>query len=142
MKLPTKVFAVVFCERGNTEESCTLVFANSEDEIPSMFPNAEVKEYVELRMAIPVSEGNYSLSSEVIHDEVNSPNHYCKGGIECIDVIKAATEGLVGMEAVCTANIIKYIFRWKDKNGTVDVKKCEWYVKRLIQELESNNEAI
>ena len=76
------------------------------------------------------------------HDEVNSPNHYCKGNIECIDVIEAATEGLVGMEAVCTANIIKYIFRWKDKNGTVDVKKCEWYVKRLIKELESNNETI
>ena len=141
MKLPKRVFAVVFCERGNTEETCVFVFANSEDEISSMFPNAEVKEYVELRMAIPVSEGEACVE-DARHDEVNSPNHYCKGGIECIDVIKAATEGLVGMEAVCTANIIKYIFRWKDKNGTVDVKKCEWYIKRLIKELESNNEAI
>lgn len=70
-------------------------------------------------------------------DMVQRPQHYCKGGIECIDVIKAATQDLTGMEAVCTANIIKYIFRWKDKNGIVDVKKCKWYVERLIQELEN-----
>lgn len=73
----------------------------------------------------------------VCKDEVNHPSHYCKGGIECIDVIEAATSDLKGMEAVCTANIIKYIFRWKDKNGITDVKKCKWYCEKLIQELEN-----
>lgn len=77
---------------------------------------------------------------ELPNDEVNSPSHYCKGGIECIDVIKVCTEGLVGMEAVCTANIIKYIFRWKDKNGLTDVKKCKWYVERLIKEQENESQ--
>ena len=45
-------------------------------------------------------------------DRVNHPAHYCQGGIECIEAIKAATIGLVGMEAVCTANAIKYLWRW------------------------------
>ena len=41
-------------------------------------------------------------------DNIN-PQHYKRGGLECIDVIAAATEGLQGMEAVCTANISKYV---------------------------------
>lgn len=68
-------------------------------------------------------------------DMVNHPPHYVKGGMECIDVIEAATQGLTGMEAVCTANIIKYIWRWKNKNGKVDVEKCRWYCEKLIEKL-------
>ena len=71
-------------------------------------------------------------------DMVNSPSHYTQGGIECIDAIKAAVTGLEGIEAVCTANIIKYIWRWKYKNGVEDIKKCRWYLDRLIQELEES----
>ena len=47
-------------------------------------------------------------------DNVNSPKHYA-GKIECIDAIEAAVEGLEGLEAVCTANVIKYVWRWKKK---------------------------
>lgn len=69
-------------------------------------------------------------------DRVNHPAHYCQGGIECIEAIKAATIGLVGMEAVCTANAIKYLWRWKRKNGTEDLRKARWYLDRLIKEEE------
>ena len=69
-------------------------------------------------------------------DMVNHPSHYTQGGIECIDAIKAAVTGLTGMEAVCTGNIIRYIWRWKYKNGLEDVKKCRWYIDKLIKELE------
>lgn len=68
-------------------------------------------------------------------DAVNHPEHYTQGGIECIDALKAATTGLKGIEAVCTANAIKYLFRWKHKNGIEDIRKCIWYCERLIKEL-------
>lgn len=67
-------------------------------------------------------------------DNVNHPSHYTQGGIECIDAIKAATVGLTGIEAVCTGNAIKYLWRWKYKNGMEDLKKTQWYIDRLIQE--------
>lgn len=72
-------------------------------------------------------------------DMVNHPPHYTAGGIECIDALKAATTGLEGIEAVCTANAIKYLWRWKFKNGAEDLKKAIWYINRLIAELDQNN---
>ena len=66
-------------------------------------------------------------------DIVNHPSHYQSNqGIEVIQVIGAFTEDLVGMEAVCTANVLKYVCRWKKKNGIEDLKKAEWYLKKLI----------
>ena len=69
-------------------------------------------------------------------DMVNHPVHYTQGGIECIDALKAATVSKTGIEAVCTANAIKYLWRYEEKNGIEDVKKARWYIDRLIKELE------
>ena len=68
-------------------------------------------------------------------DNVNHPDHYTQGGIECIEALKAATVGKTGIEAVCVANTIKYLWRYEEKNGLEDVKKAQWYINRLIQEL-------
>ena len=68
-------------------------------------------------------------------DMVNHPAHYTAGGIECIDALAAATTGLEGIEAVCTANAIKYLWRWKYKNGEQDLDKAIWYINRLKTEL-------
>lgn len=70
-------------------------------------------------------------------DVVNHPSHYTKGRIECIDAIDSATTGKSGIEAVCVANIIKYLYRYEEKNGLEDVKKAKWYINKLISELES-----
>ena len=70
-------------------------------------------------------------------DMVNHPTHYTQGGIECIDCIKSATVGKVGIEAFCVGNAIKYLFRYEEKNGIEDVKKARWYIDRLIKELEN-----
>lgn len=73
-------------------------------------------------------------------DMVQHPQHYNQGGIECIDAIKAATVGKTGIEAFCVGNAIKYLFRYENKNGLEDVKKAQWYINRLIQELEEKKE--
>lgn len=70
-------------------------------------------------------------------DVVNHPSHYTKGRIECIDAIDSATVGKSGIEAVCVANLIKYLWRYEEKNGLEDVKKAKWYINKLISELES-----
>lgn len=69
-------------------------------------------------------------------DNVNHPSHYTQGGVECIDAITAATVNKTGVEAVCTANVIKYLWRYEAKNGLEDVKKAQWYINRLIAALE------
>lgn len=66
-------------------------------------------------------------------DNVNHPQHYTAGKVECIDAIEAATTGLTGHEAYSTGQVIKYIWRWKRKNGVEDLQKARWYLDRLIQ---------
>ena len=71
-------------------------------------------------------------------DMVNHPKHYNQGGIECIDALKAATVGKRGIEAVCVANIIKYCWRYEEKNGIEDVRQAQFYIERLLKELEES----
>ena len=73
-------------------------------------------------------------------DMVNHPPHYqAKSGMEVIDVIESYTDGLVGIEATDTGNVIKYICRWKGKNGLEDLKKAKWYLEHLIKHVEKTN---
>lgn len=73
-------------------------------------------------------------------DAVNHPSHYTHSNIECIDAIDAATEGLSGAEAVCVAQVIKYVWRWKWKNGVEDLQKARWYLDRLIASAKKNEQ--
>jgi len=66
-------------------------------------------------------------------DMVNSPPHYNQAGIECIDAIKAATGD--GCEYYLQGNIMKYVWRYRYKNGAEDLKKAHWYLERLIKEI-------
>ena len=92
---------------------------------------AVCKDYSEFKMTDAMA--NHIKESE-IYDAVN-PDHYKHGGIECIEALKAATTRLTGIEAVCTANAIKYLWRWKDKNGAEDIRKAIWYCERLLKEI-------
>lgn len=77
-------------------------------------------------------------------DMIDHPKHYIsETGLETIDVIDAFAFDLVGKEATHTANILKYICRWKKKGGLNDLKKARWYLDRLIthvENLEKENE--
>ena len=71
-----------------------------------------------------------------IKDSVNQSAYYLKGGMECIDVIKAAVSNLPPYEAVCVANIIKYVWRYRDKDGIKDLRKAKHYLEWLIESFE------
>ncbi len=67
-------------------------------------------------------------------DMVNKPPHYNKSGIECIDAISAALGD--GFEYYLQGNVIKYLWRYRYKNGTEDLKKASWYLHKLTDEIE------
>lgn len=59
-------------------------------------------------------------------DPINHPQHYTAhpAGIECIQVV----EHLPFLEG----NVIKYVWRWREKAGLQDLEKAKWYLDRLI----------
>ena len=80
-----------------------------------------------------LSDNNYQ-SKDIM---VSHPNHYIsETGLEVIDVIEAFTFDLKGIEATDTGNVIKYICRWKQKNGLQDLEKAMWYLQHLINHVE------
>ena len=70
-------------------------------------------------------------------DMVNHPPHYQNGsGPETIDIIEWMCADLVGIQAVDTANVIKYLSRWYKKNGLEDLYKARWCLNHLIENVE------
>ena len=69
------------------------------------------------------------------NDMVNHPSHYTQGGVECIEALKASmsAEEFLGYLKGCN---MKYMWRYRMKNGLEDLKKAQWYLNRLIRELE------
>jgi len=66
-------------------------------------------------------------------EEIDHPSHYNAGQYEAIDVIEDQGFG----EGFCYGNAIKYLLRAKHKgNELKDLKKTQWYLDRLIQNLE------
>lgn len=66
-------------------------------------------------------------------DNVNHPDHYATGDVECIDAIKA----VLGPElflGYLWGNAIKYLWRWPRKNLDEDLRKMKFYVQRIQDE--------
>jgi hypothetical protein len=61
-------------------------------------------------------------------DSIN-PTHYKQGNIEVIDFI--LDQNLNYLEG----NVIKYVSRYKYKNGLEDLKKAQWYLNKIMLEL-------
>jgi hypothetical protein len=66
-------------------------------------------------------------------DNVNHPRHYNSGKYEVIDVIEDSLKD--GFEPYCIGNVMKYVSRYKHKNGVEDLKKAQWYLGRVIDSL-------
>ncbi len=72
-----------------------------------------------------------------MHDPVNKPKHYSQGKIQPLDIMddKFSHEEFTGY---LKGNIFKYLLRYKLKNGVEDLKKAEFYLKRLITKEENH----
>jgi len=68
-------------------------------------------------------------------DPVNHPAHYTQGGIECIDAIAAALGA--GFRPFLQGQVIKYLWRFEHKNQAEDLRKAQWYLNKLIDEVEN-----
>ena len=83
-------------------------------------------------------EANTTRDTEQVEvDKVNSPPHYNNGGMECIDYIRQQ----LGEEysSYCQGNVIKYLHRWRYKNGIEDLRKAEWYLKAMIRDIDNRS---
>ena len=87
------------------------------------------KEKIKMEEQVSINIPKY-LSGKGKIDMVNNPIHYNKSGIECIDAIGAMTDE--GFEFYLQGNIMKYLWRYRYKNGVEDLEKAQWYLNKLI----------
>jgi hypothetical protein len=80
---------------------------------------------------MPVVQSGYDENMNGKSDPVN-PSHYKQGGKQLWDTMKdlASSEEYIGYLKL---NVIKYLHRYKKKNGKEDLKKCQTYLQKLIQ---------
>ena len=88
--------------------------------------NATIKELIEFEKGETIKETKKVKTKK---DMVNHPPHYNQRGIECIDAIEAATGD--GYEYYLQGNIIKYLWRYRYKNGIEDIDKAIFYLNKL-----------
>ena len=62
-------------------------------------------------------------------DDAISPQHYQQGNIQVLDFIN--DQKFTYLEG----NIVKYICRYKTKNGLEDLEKAQYYLNALINEV-------
>ena len=67
-------------------------------------------------------------------DVINHPAHYNKGDIEAIDYIEQQLSEYFKYYLV--GNVYKYLHRWEYKDGLQDLKKAQWYLNRMISDIE------
>lgn len=60
-------------------------------------------------------------------DNVNNPQHYKAKGVQLVLDIEPIT--ILKDLPFCKGNAIKYVLRYKNKNGLEDLKKAEYYIK-------------
>ena len=79
---------------------------------------------------------HHILDEEAVEENIENPSHYqIFDGLESVDVVRAlqSKEEYMGW---CEGNLLKYLFRWKKKNGLEDLKKARVYLNWLISEVE------
>src|SRR3990167_10057009 len=63
-------------------------------------------------------------------NSVNHPAHYNVNGVEVIDVVEAYGLGFH------LGNVVKYVLRAERKGGLEDLRKAQWYLNRIVAEME------
>ena len=96
--------------------------------------NSKIRTRIENQAVRVCRSADGSVKLQPLQPDTINPSHYKQGDVECIDAIKSATGD--GFTGYLTGNVLKYVWRWKLKNGIEDLKKARWYLERLIGELD------
>ena len=75
--------------------------------------------------------------SEQQFDNVERPSHYASGEIECIDAMRAQMTP-EEFQGHLKGNVVKYMWRWREKGGVESLRKARWYLDRLIVEADAS----
>lgn len=96
--------------------------------------NVSCKERINKELNESVGALGKALKGSKNNDAVNSPNHYKQGERETIENIRD-TMSSEGYQGYCVGNVVKYLARYKFKNGLEDVRKAKKYIEFLEEEL-------
>lgn len=111
-----------YCDDTECSECAILKFCNERESTPSCWTK-------------------YKEAPLTKNDVVNHPQHYCRGGIETVDIIKAKMP-ITWFWGYLMGNILKYVTRANYKGSQMeDLKKAAWYLDRLITELEKDKDS-
>ena len=72
------------------------------------------------------------------YDPVEKPEHYNKGNIEAIEYIKQQLGD--NFEDYCYGAVLKYLHRFRYKDGEQDLRKAKWYLEQMIKNTASRGE--
>ncbi|CAB4213330.1 SaV-like [uncultured Caudovirales phage] len=121
-------------EHGTTllvQEVCKdgVVFFNEKLALSKLLPTTvletRLKTFKKIKVK-PVPETKLRSTAVVPEKAILNPDHYRKGAIEPWDFI--VDQGLNYL----AGNVVKYISRYKHKNGVEDLKKAKTYLEKLI----------
>ncbi len=73
------------------------------------------------------------LLNNIYNQDNINPTYYKQGEIEVIDFILDQNMDYL------TANVQKYISRWRFKDGIDDLRKARWFLDKLIEQQMKNS---
>jgi len=82
--------------------------------------------------ALRIARHYDNRSPKAGYDPVERPEHYNVGEVQAIDYISMQLGS--GVKHYLEGNILKYMHRWRFKNGVEDLRKAKWYLDKLIME--------
>ena len=121
-------------EKGYTQKQLAELLGKAEITIrryEACYMMPTVQGIEDICKVLEISKGDIFMNEEK-KEMVNHPKHYNMGKYECLDVVKELIKDMKGIEATLFFNAFKYLWRYKQKNGLQDLKKCEFYLKELI----------
>ena len=75
------------------------------------------------------------MAREEADEMVEQPPHYNYGKIECIEAIEESMTP-EAFNGYLKGNALKYLWRYERKgNALQDLKKAQWYLDRLVDEV-------
>lgn len=109
-------------------DACASVFKKQDDLLTAMLDHSAMSindQYAEIEKVRQASK-----------DNVNNPQHYNKGGVECIDAIEASMTP-EAFKGYLKGNVQKYMWRYEQKGGVESLRKAQWYLERLVASMDS-----